>query len=96
MRRKPSSAPNAPTSEWVVLPLLARSPPPLPHHAHPRTSPTTTPAGVFGQWCNDKRAANEAAKGGGPAVEEWLQEVFTNRDPRGKPLRAFLDPTPDA
>jgi hypothetical protein len=67
------------------------------HHTHLRTSPTTTTlAGVFGQWCNDKRAANEAAKGGGPAVEEWLQEVFTNRDPRGKPLRAFLDPTPDA
>ena len=51
----------------------------------------------MGTLCSDdKPASREAAEGGGPAVERWLNATFTNRTADGKPLRTFIDPTPDA
>jgi hypothetical protein len=51
---------------------------------------------VLAQCCDDEQVRREAAEGGGPEVYAWFSATFSNRTADDKPLRAFLDPTPDA
>lgn len=58
--------------------------------------PNVRLSGVLAQCCDDEQVRREAAEGGGPAVEAWFSATFSNRTADDKPLRTFLDPTPDA